>query len=102
MFLVTLLAAADLAHSYICNYARINPGAPQAVHVAPSVAARRTDTLTAGISVYICDEAEGWYEIRFQARGHACQGSNNGLPVQRSASCVKAWVRKQKVKVISG
>jgi len=105
MFLIAILALAHAPPGYICNYARIRPVSQHggvAVYATPSTGAGRIKTLKAGNDVYICDEAKEWIEVRFRAAGHPCPGTRNGLSVRRAASCMKGWVRKSQVNVMSG
>ena len=102
-------AASNAGATYMCNYSKVinlQPGHFLSVRSGPGTRFRRTDQLSPGKEVYVCDEHFYWYEVFYSdtsVPNSPCgMSSPKGLDVSKAKRCKSGWVQRNWIDVISG
>ncbi len=76
------------------------------VRAAPSSDAEELDRLTTGTGVSLCEEADGWIGIVYEASGASGTSCGTGSPVSEvrayDGPCRSGWVSQRFVELIAG
>jgi uncharacterized protein YgiM (DUF1202 family) len=91
---------------YLCNFAKVTHLKARSylsVRSGPDSQFSKVDRLTAGSTVYICDERGDWLKISYSGSNGPCGAiSPGGLDVRKTATCKSGWVKRERIDVISG
>lgn len=90
---------------------RIAPGRHLNVRAGPHLRYRRVDRLSAGETVYICNEDSHeqrgdrvfWDGIAYARPGHPCRAARPlGLEARATGDCRSGWARRDWIEILAG